>query len=169
MMLVNNLINSPDGFKDYFPLIHNYHALAANSTLAFGYDETSIFEVRKMLCREIMATQVAVVKVRLESNKYMRTVMDRRLSFVDKLAAFGKLNNHLNTLWGNIYFFYEQEELLVFSLGWVSWVWLRWCFGWQNYLLHFAGWSRLHHLQFGKANRALSQSHPKSSNFIYLK
>ena len=92
MMLVNNLINSPDGFKDYFPLIHNYHALAANSTLAFGYDETTIFEVRKMLCREIMATQVAVVKVRLESNKYMRTIMDRRLSFVDKLAAFGKLN-----------------------------------------------------------------------------
>ena len=73
-------------------MIHNYHALAANSTLAFGYDEITIFEVRKMLCREIMATQVAVVKVRLESNKYMRTIMDRRLSFVDKLAAFGKLN-----------------------------------------------------------------------------
>ena len=100
MMLVNNLINSPDGqaadgFKDdYFPLIHNYHALAANSTLALGYDGNTIFEVRKKLCREIMATQVAVVKVRLESNKYMRTIMDRRLSFVDKLAAFGKLNKH---------------------------------------------------------------------------
>jgi hypothetical protein len=34
-----------------------------------------------------------VVKVRLESNKYMRTIKDRRLSFVDKLAAFGKFNN----------------------------------------------------------------------------
>ena len=80
------------------PLVHNYHAMAANSTQILDYGADTIFEVRKRICLEIMATQVAVVKVRLESNKYMRTIKDRRLSFVDKLAAFGKFNKHLNIL-----------------------------------------------------------------------
>ena len=72
--------------------------MAANNTQVLGYGVDSIFEVRKRICREIMTTQVAVVKVRLESNKYMRTVKDRRLSFADKLAAFGKSNKHTNDL-----------------------------------------------------------------------
>ena len=37
-----------------------------------------------------MSKGIAVVKVRMETNKYMKTIMDRRLSFGDKLAAFGK-------------------------------------------------------------------------------
>jgi hypothetical protein len=98
MRLVDSLIYAPERFNDYFPLVYNYHVMAANSTIALGYGGSSKLEVRKKLCREIMATQVAVVKVRLESNKYMRTVKDRRLSFGDKLAAFGKSNKHSNDL-----------------------------------------------------------------------
>ena len=102
MNLVDSLIHAPDGGdytrEDYFPLVHNYHAMAANSTQTLDYGSDSISEVRKRICREIMATQVAVVKVRLESNKYMRTVKDRRLSFADKLAAFGKSNKLINDL-----------------------------------------------------------------------
>ena len=102
MNLVDSLMYAPDGNdylkEDHFPLVHNYNAMAANSALILDYGGDTIFEVRKRICREIMATQVAVVKVRLESNKYMRTVKDRRLSFADKLAAFGKSNKHINDL-----------------------------------------------------------------------
>ena len=44
----------------------------------------------KKQCLEIMANEVSIVKIRLETNKYMKTIKDRRLSFADKLAAFGK-------------------------------------------------------------------------------
>ena len=96
--LVDSLLYSPNGFEDYFPLVHNYHAMAANNTQVLGYGVDSIFEVRKRICREIMTTKVAVVKVRLESNKFMRTVKDRRLSFADKLASFGKWDKIFNNL-----------------------------------------------------------------------
>ena len=40
-------------------------------------------------CHEIMKQDVAIVKVRMESGKYIRTIMDKRMTFADKLAAFG--------------------------------------------------------------------------------
>ena len=49
------------------------------------YDEQA-----KKMCQQIMQTDLAVVRIRLESNKYILTVMDKRLTFADKLASFGK-------------------------------------------------------------------------------
>ena len=40
-------------------------------------------------CKEIVQNDIAIVKVRLQSNKYMKTIKDKRLTFADKLAAFG--------------------------------------------------------------------------------
>ena len=45
-----------------------------------------------------MTNEIAVIKVRLETNKYMKTVMDRRLSFADKLAAFGMEYSPINVV-----------------------------------------------------------------------
>ena len=47
------------------------------------------YTAKKEECLEIVR-DLAFVKVRLGSNKYMKSVRDKRLTFADKLAAFGK-------------------------------------------------------------------------------
>ena len=41
------------------------------------------------LCPKIMR-DIAIVEVKFTSSKYVRTIMDKKLSFTDKLAVFGK-------------------------------------------------------------------------------
>ena len=57
------------------PIIHEY-----------GLDK------KKEICNEIMANDVAMVKVRLETKEYLRTIKSKRTTFSDKIATFGKLN-----------------------------------------------------------------------------
>ena len=99
MRLVNALVDPPhyfssdslELFSDYFPLIHNYRTMALNDSNQLIFDlDIGPVKVKQKLCRKLMTDHVSVVKVRLESNKYMRTIKDRRLSFADKLAAFGE-------------------------------------------------------------------------------
>ena len=40
-------------------------------------------------CFEIMRNDIAIVKVRFASDKYTKTVMDKRFTFDDKLSSFG--------------------------------------------------------------------------------
>ena len=47
------------------------------------------YTAKKEECLEIVR-DLAFVKVRLGSNKYMKSVRDKRMTFADKLAAFGK-------------------------------------------------------------------------------
>ena len=53
------------------------------------FDNTYQIEQQKN-CFNMMKNDIAIVKVQLESSKYIKTIMDRRSSFSDKLAAFGK-------------------------------------------------------------------------------
>ena len=71
---------------DFYPLVHNYYSMDQN---AKSNNTDSDDRAWKKPCYEIMSKDIAVVKVRLETSKYMKTIMDRRLSFADKLAAFG--------------------------------------------------------------------------------
>ena len=41
-------------------------------------------------CHEIMKNDIAVVTVRMETSKYIKTVMSKRNTFADKIASFGK-------------------------------------------------------------------------------
>ena len=73
-------------------MVYEYYKLAqilATNDTTYK-NSNSRTEKLQQECREIMKNDIAFVKVRLESNKYMRTVKDRRLTFADKLSAFGK-------------------------------------------------------------------------------
>ena len=87
-LLTKALFYSADGStKDYYSFVHNYFRMGNDTGIDDVYGDREIYWQKQ--CLEIMANEVAIVKVRLETNKYMKTVKDRRLSFADKLAAFG--------------------------------------------------------------------------------
>ena len=85
--LTKKLLQSGVNIPDFHPLVDEFYSMDKN-------DELNITEYGepfwKIPCYEIMTKEIAVVKVRMEYSKYMKTIMDRRLSFADKLAAFGK-------------------------------------------------------------------------------
>ena len=74
-------------------MVYEYYKLAQIlSTNDTKYNKgESYIQTRIQECKEIMQNDIAIVKVRLESNKYMKTIKDKRFSFADKLAAFGNL------------------------------------------------------------------------------
>ena len=49
-------------------------------------------------CYEIMRNDIAIVKVRFASDKYTKTVMDKRFTFGDKLSSFGMKSLSLSIL-----------------------------------------------------------------------
>ena len=71
---------------DFYPLVYNYYTMDQNVK---SNDTDSVDRTWTKPCIEIMSKDISVVKVPLETSKYMKTIMDRRLSFTDKLAAFG--------------------------------------------------------------------------------
>ena len=74
-------------------MVYEYYKLAQIlSTNDTKYNKgESYIQTRIQECKEIMQNDIAMVKVRLESNKYMKTIKDKRLTFADKLASFGNL------------------------------------------------------------------------------
>ena len=72
--------------------MYEYHKLAqilATNDTTYHQLE-NIRQKQQSVCHDIMKKDIAMVKIRLESNKYMKTIKDQRLTFADKLAAFGK-------------------------------------------------------------------------------
>ena len=78
----------------------NYKKIAESVTDGSGTVQSYKTEADSFakLCKDIVSNDLSVVKVRLESSKYILTVMDKRLTFADKLAAFGKYIRYLLTL-----------------------------------------------------------------------
>ena len=76
---------------DYFPFYYNYHKfeqmVATNRTDQLP--ETLVGRMKEE-CHEIMKNDIAVVTVRMETSKYIKTVMSKRNTFADKIASFGK-------------------------------------------------------------------------------
>ena len=71
-------------------MMYDYYKLAqikATNDTTFSKLDSNI-GMYKQECREIMESDIAIVKVRMQSNKYMKTIKDRRLTFSDKLASF---------------------------------------------------------------------------------
>jgi hypothetical protein len=77
----------------YNDLLYRYYRvpemLAMNETYE-DPDMSSLSAKWYNLCKKMMQDDIAVVSVRFESKKYVRTIMDKRVTFTDKLAAFGK-------------------------------------------------------------------------------
>jgi hypothetical protein len=44
------------------------------------------------LCEQIMREDIAVVSVKFENHKYVKTIMDKRISFADQLASLCKIS-----------------------------------------------------------------------------
>ena len=73
-------------------MVYEYYKLAqilATNDTNYKNSDSMTSKVQQE-CREIMKNDIAIVKVRLESSKYIKTIKDRRLTFADKIAAFGK-------------------------------------------------------------------------------
>ena len=73
-------------------MVYEYYKLAqilATNDTKYKHSDSMTSKVQQE-CREIMKNDIAIVKVRLESSKYIKTIKDRRLTFADKIAAFGK-------------------------------------------------------------------------------
>ena len=106
------LINSLLMKFDYDPLIYEYFKLlnlgSVNVTEVLSYQER-----RVEICHEIMKRDVAVVKVRMGSNKYSKYSKDIRMTFADKLASFGKYTLDISP----VYLVQDLESLhLILSL-----------------------------------------------------
>ena len=101
----------------YYPLPYNYHKMvqyiAKNITSKADDVLSPYYTAKKEECLEIVR-DLAFVKVRLGSNKYMKSVRDKRMTFADKLAAFGKtfliLDIHKYTKYFFIYFSIEKKK-----------------------------------------------------------
>ena len=69
----------------YYTLPYGYHNMTQqNNTFKIG--DKTFYSV----CLEVMSKDVAIVNVYFASNKFTKTVMDKRLTFGDKLSSFGK-------------------------------------------------------------------------------
>ena len=97
--LIKDILDSPMTF-DYFPFVYEYFTMdQLNET------NVPIYQYHKriqQICHEIMRYDVAVVKVRMETAKYMKTIKDRKLIFADKLAVFGKTVKILSKIYVSI-------------------------------------------------------------------
>ena len=88
MILAKNLVDQYKFYQDF----------SFNNTDNL---DDSLIERKKRICREIMANDIALVKVRLEGNTYMKTIKSKRFTFADKLAFFGKIYGVCNpSKWG---------------------------------------------------------------------
>ena len=67
----------------YYPLVYEYHEKIMDHH--FKWDEATYNE-----CIEVMTKDVAIINVYFSSNRFTKTVMDKRLTFSDKLSSFGK-------------------------------------------------------------------------------
>ena len=82
----------------YDGLLYKYHMFfklnATNSSIlpSSDSDSNNFNEKLKMICKELFMKDIAIVSVRFETKKYIRSIMDKRVTFGDKLAAFGKIS-----------------------------------------------------------------------------
>jgi hypothetical protein len=76
----------------YNELLYRYYRVPEMLAMNETYEDPNMSlnaEKWYKLCKKMMQ-DIAVVSVRFESKKYVRTIMDKRVTFTDKLAAFGK-------------------------------------------------------------------------------
>ena len=72
----------------YYPLIYKYKKVNESQVLNF----TKSWNYIEALCQNIMKNDIAIVKVSLASSRYTKTLVDRRLTFEDKLSSFGTIS-----------------------------------------------------------------------------
>ena len=77
--------------KDYFALVYEYYKMEQYSATKDSRLPETTLDIWREECYEIMKHDIAIVNVRMGSGKYIRTIKDKRMTFADKLAAFGKL------------------------------------------------------------------------------
>ena len=51
---------------------------------------TDDWEITDKECQDIMKHDVAIVNVQFATNRYTKTILDKRFSFADRLSSFGK-------------------------------------------------------------------------------
>ena len=109
-ILTKNLLS-----KNYFPLAYNYYKMEQYATTNDSRLAETSLEVWRQECYEIMKNDIAIVNVKMESGKYIRTIKDKRMTFADKLAAFGRLFKSLEKF--NLHRFEHFSLLLGGTLG----------------------------------------------------
>jgi hypothetical protein len=105
----------------YNELIYRYYRVPEMLAMNETYEDPNMSLNRGKwykLCKKMMQ-DIAVVSVRFESKKYVRSIMDKRVTFTDKLATFGK-SLHISSIYPKCY-----SNILTFSfrrnIGPVHW------------------------------------------------
>ena len=53
-------------------------------------NSTTYLDIVDKECQDIMKHDVAIVNVQFATNRYTKTILDKRFSFADRLSSFGK-------------------------------------------------------------------------------
>lgn len=99
----------------------------------YEYDEQPMqeslggVELAKKICREIMSTDIGIISIRLGTKKYIKTIMDKRVTFTDQLGDLGMylmvdlcMLTLLQILGGTLGLFTGMSLLSIVELGfWV--------------------------------------------------
>ena len=75
----------------YYPFVSKIHKMdkMINGNIRNSQLFGKLGDKIKEECYEIMRNDISIVKVRFASDKYTKTVMDKRFTFGDKISSFG--------------------------------------------------------------------------------
>jgi hypothetical protein len=77
----------------YNTLLYKYYKLPQMIAMNVTELPLEIKLLEYQMCKQIMLNDIAIVSVQYETKKYVRTIMDKKVTFSDKLATFGKDSN----------------------------------------------------------------------------
>ena len=77
---------------DFFGLTYSYKQLIRPKNDLSSTKVSDKFMIHDYTeeCRDIMKHDVAIVNVQFATNRYTKTILDKRFSFADRLSSFGK-------------------------------------------------------------------------------
>ena len=75
--------------NDFFGLNYWYHEQLVEPKNDL-INITKPVDIADNQCKDIMKQDVAIVNVQFATNRYTKTILDKRVSFVDRFALFGK-------------------------------------------------------------------------------
>ena len=75
--------------NDFFGLTYRYHEELVKQKKDLINISTA-FDIVDRECQDIMKHDVAIVNVQFATNRYTKTILDKRFSFADRLSSFGK-------------------------------------------------------------------------------
>ena len=75
--------------NNFFGLNYRYHEQLVEQKNEL-INITSKYDITDTECQDIIKHDVAIVNVQFATNRYTKTILDKRFTFADRLSSFGK-------------------------------------------------------------------------------